>query len=401
VARKSNEEQIEELKTEAKQAWADAKALAANTTGGALGVWHARPLPAKPRAAFFRELSARTTAGLSLSQCLAGMSEVARAGSMGAIIDDLDKRTAAGAKLWIAMREHGNAFERLEITLCECGMRAGNPAPAFAVIADHLDAKAKIAHNLIGEPQKAPLVVAALFAVVVIPMSTSGFFGYVFGVVWTALGLSLGAAAVIGAWLYLRSNRNARYKLSGLLSKTKQFAEIANDRRFAELLGSLHVGLRSGLAADRAMAVALTAADDGPVRDKGGQVLAAIEQGKKLKEALALLPGLDQETAASIEPVDGDVVASIKDRADVLRDRFVARTSKIGKITHYTLAALLVVFAFSAGSSDGGAKKKRRKATAAKQRKGEALGKEGGALHKRLTGQKSADDRAKRALQDR
>ena len=400
MAHKSNEEQIEELKAEAKQAWSDAKDLAQRGRSGALSLWLSRPLPLAPRAAFFREVGKCLEAGLPLSECFAACSKEARAGDMGAVIDDLAARTSKGQKLWLAMREHGNAFERFELALTECGMRTGHGAAAFAAIAQRLQARAEIAEAAIGNPQRAPLLIAALLVMVMVPLSAKGFFGFLWAAVGTAFWLALFAALLGGGWLFLRGRRAQRHAVMRSLGKIKQVHETLQARRYADFLAAFSVAARSGLTAERAVGIAAMATDDGEIELAANAALQKLQQGGGLDDLVAALPAMDDELKAALLPSDGNLVGATAALAETQRERYVAKASKLGKVVHYALAALLVLVAITAGSGDEKKKKKRRHRAHATQR-GDKLDEAGGALNKRLTGQKSADDRAKRALGER
>ncbi len=404
---KSNEEQLAELKAEAQQAVADAKAGISGFRRALDDAWDQRPIEFAPRAEFLMEMGKLLEAGLPMSECFAGLSQAARAERMGAVVADLQKRTAGGERLFTAMARWPTAFDAFDCKLVELGLRTGQAAPVFAQLSHRARARGHILSRVVGNPERSPQLIAAQHKSVMVPLTIDSFVGYIFQVVLLAA-----VVAGLGAWSFRKAMRVATDKAEradamAKAAKLKPASAVLVDRRNADLFTFLAAALRTGIEPPKALGMAGEVSDDPELSAAVGRAVANIDPKTWMAGAGKDLPGLDSEALLAFDPEDGDLVKSMHQQAEVCRQRLVGSASKLGRGVHYGLAVLLAACAFigsSGGEDDGDADIAGIEAPAdpgGGKGGGEGLQGGGEALHKSMTGGHGADDRAKKALEGR
>lgn len=402
MAHKSNEEQIEEIKAEARQAWSDAQSIAAKSSGAALGLWATRPIAASRRAAFAEQLARGLAAGLTAESAIAATKDDARAGRMAAVVEGLLADLADGEQLFVAMAKHPGAFDVFELSVAEAGVRTGHPARAFAGIAAHLRTRASVEAKVIGDLAKSPLLLAALFCLIVVPLSASGFWGFVGTALATAFGLAALAASAVGGWLVIRRDPAATAKARGVLGRIKPLQKALILEESGDFLAAFSAAVACGLRANRALVVAAKATRSEALQVAIPGAVERLASGDDPKVVIAELPILEGSDKAALTPEHGDVVGALADRLPKRVEAYVSHTSKLGLAVHWGAAALIALAGLGLRSSgadpalaDAAATEVNAEKTATDSTENTGAG---GALHKRLTGQKGADDRANRAL---
>jgi len=405
---RSNEEQLADIKAEFAQAAVDAKAGVAKMRSGVLGLWRGRPIPPAPRAAFFSEMGKCLEATLPLSECFAALSPAARTGRMGDVVEDLAMQARKGKTLLAAMKQWPEAFSAFDLQLVEAAERAGRQPVVFAELGARWRGRATILNTAVGDPRRSAALIAAGLFIFLAPLPMRGIGDYLLGLIGTALfvALILGADLLLSLWLL--QSRPARHKLFEILARVPPIRSILEKRRDADFAAALWLGLGCKLLARQAVRVAADLADDPQLPATAAQVISRIDAGQALPAAVKQTRGMPSELVLALAPDDGKLISSLGVYAESARSRFVESASRIGRGMHFGSAALILALGIVAAmSGPPGAEKAGAVAeqptpnatgTAAGGSGDAALDKAGRGLQRRLTGQKSADDRARRAL---
>lgn len=343
---RSNKEQLDAIKAEARQAVLDAKQGVTGLRGAVERAWELRPVAFGPRTAFFQEFGALLEAGLPLSECFAGLSVAARFGRMGPVVADLERRTERGQKLWQAMATVPNAFDRFECRLVELGMTTGQAAPVFAELSARVRSRGTIAARVIGDPRRSALLVAAALFCIMVPLPIESVLSYVISVAALAAVVgAMGCGAVVWS-IRVLTDDEARGAALEMANKIKPLVPLLSVRRNADLFTFMAAALRTGIAEPKALALAGEVSDDAHTRDAVKRAVAAIDPKTWMAGAAKELPGLTADGLRAFDPESGDLAKSMKNQAASERERLTTHATKIGRAVHYGLALLLAAIAF-------------------------------------------------------
>ena len=335
---RTSDEQIAELQQLGREVGAEFQAQIGKAKGWFGEAWQSRPMPFAPRVVFFRELGRALEVGLPPLEAFACLPQSARADRMAAVVDDLQSGMASGVPLHELMRDHSDVFDRYERTVVEIAERAGNVGPLLESLARRLEVLGDIQAKTVGRRPLALMLVPA--ACLLWPLPVATVFGYLAGVFgWTLRFGILGGLLFAGA-LWLVANREVQ---DALLAKAQDKAVVGpliQRWRASDFLSALELCLRCRLAARRAVTVAAVATGDDRLLAAASKLVDALDQGKLLHEAAAVVPELPTEVREAISDSSGRL--SLANQARILRKSFGDSMIRLGRSVHLALAVLIV-----------------------------------------------------------
>lgn len=335
---RTSDEQIAELQQLGREVGAEFQDRVDRAKGWFAQSWQARPLPLQPRVVFFRELGRALEVGLPPEEAFACLPKGARQGRMAPIVDDLQAGMADGVALHELMRDHPDVFDRFERTVVEIAERAGNVGPLLESLARRLEVLRDIHAKTIGQRPLALMLVPV--ACLLWPLPVATILGYLTGVFGWTLRFAVLGGALAAAALWFLANREVQEDLAERLQDKKVVGPLIARWRASDFLSAVELCLRCRLAPRRAVTVAAVATGDANLLAAASKLVDALDQGKLLYEAAALVPELPAEVRDAIGDSSGRL--SLAHHSRGLRKSFGEGATRLGRGLHLGLAALIV-----------------------------------------------------------
>ena len=335
---RTSDEQIAELKRLGREVGAEVQAQVGKARGWFDEAWQLRPIPSAPRVLFFRELGKALEAGLPPTEAFACLTPAARADRMGEVADDLEVGMQSGLPLHEVMRDHPEVFDRYERTVVEIAERANNVGPLLESLARRLDVMRDVGSKTMGRRPLALMLVPV--ACLLWPLPAASIFAYLSGVFGWTIRFAILCVALVAGGLWLLRNRELQDDLLGRAMDFRIIGPLIRRWRASDYLAALELCLRCRLAPRRAVTVAAVATGDPTLLASASKLVDALDQGRLLYEAAALVPDLPEEVREAIGDRSGRL--SLANQARQLRRSVAKNAIRLGRAIHLSIAGIII-----------------------------------------------------------
>lgn len=300
----------------------------------------------RQRLLFFREFAGLLQAGVPLGEALATVRRIVTSPDLLTALEQMQAAVMRGVPLHLAMRQHPTCFSDHEVALVQAGAVTGELAPLMLQIGQRIETLSEVRSQFMSAMVYPLLTLTMSCLLIPFPLIVQEGVGawLVAAGTYLAIEAAVIAAVVVGLpkLMAIPGPRNAMIAVADSVPVLKG---VVRARRFGLVYGTLAAALKCGILLPSALRLASRASDEEAVALGGERAIIALKSGAGFADALAKLPGTEQETIGIFAA--GEQTGAIADatarQATFFEDRYRAGIGRLGQVVRFGGSLLVAI----------------------------------------------------------